>query len=93
MSPDFLHDIYRADRDLVFDLVYSGKHGLFTGTWVRFDDGSQYIKNPPEGIVPYAITDPSPMQMIEDKQAEIEKNLDKYIEEAEKKAYAMRKYI
>lgn len=57
LSPDFMKDTYRGGRELVFDLAYAGYHGL--NSW---DFGS------PRPASPYAVTSPSPMDMIEKKQ-------------------------
>lgn len=85
LSPDYMADIYRGSRELVFDLAYSGFHGL--NSW---EYGS------PRPATPYGVTIPSPMKMILDKQKYIAKYpvtlyINKGIEKANKQTYKVLK--
>lgn len=60
LSPDFMKDTYRGGRELVFDLAYAGYHGL-----------NSWEPESPRPASPYAVTTPSPMDMIEKKYKEI----------------------
>ena len=82
LSPDYMADIYRGSRELVFDLAYSGFHGL--NSW----DQQEY-----RPATPYGVTTPSPMKMIMDKHDEIQKHPTSYInigiKEANKQTYQL----
>jgi len=78
LSPDGMEDIYRTVnwqghrvKDIVFDIVYQGFHGL--DGWTQFD------VRPAE---PYAITSPSPSEIILKKADGIAKSPAPYIHKA-----------
>lgn len=75
LSPDFMKDTYRGGRELVFDLAYSGFHGL--NSW---EFGS------PRPASPYAVTSPSPMDMIEKKQNDMLNHIDQIVSIAVRKS-------
>lgn len=68
LSPEFMDDIYRGSRELIFDLAYAGYHGLDS------------FLQPQRPSAPFGVTSPSPMEMIENKANEIIKKPDKYIQ-------------
>jgi len=82
LSPEWMDDIYRADTELIFNLVYEGFHGLKSyvspfrpaGSWGQ-------------------IMNPSPMDIIEKKRDEIYKNPTSYINKAKIQAKQLSKYI
>ena len=79
LTPNELNDIYRADKNYVFNLVYSGFHGnvsMFPFT---------------VGTVP-PIMNPSPLEILLDKRDCLINNIEDYLdvayEKANKQAYA-----
>lgn len=57
LSSDWMDDIYRADKDYIFNLIYAGYHGnIMMIPWERMEDKKQpYV--PP-------IMKPSPLELI-----------------------------
>lgn len=55
ISPDWMDDIYRADKDYIFNLIYAGYHGNIP-----------MIPWEQEGTVPYIppVMKPSPLELI-----------------------------
>lgn len=77
LSPDYMDDIYRGEPELIFDLVYSGFHGL-----------NAWEPESPRPSTPYHVTQPSTMDLIADKYNEIAKNPGSYVRKAVIKANA-----
>lgn len=80
LTPSNLADIYRADSEYVFDLVYSGQHGN-AGAFPH-----QVFNMPP-------VMSPSPMEILLDKRDSIVTNISNYtgeaIASARKKSYSV----
>lgn len=68
LSPEYMDDVYRADKELIFNLAYSGYHGL--NTWTSSARPAS----------PFYVTQPSPLEMIEDKANQLFKRPDKMIQ-------------
>ena len=79
LTPNELEDVYRADTDYVFNLVYAGYHG---SVWTFPHE----IKNVPP------VTNPSPLDILLDRRLELVNNIDKYskygINRARKQSYS-----
>lgn len=56
LSPDYMRNVYRGSRELVFDLAYAGFHGL-----------NSWEPDSPRPAIPYGVTTPSPMDVINNK--------------------------
>lgn len=88
LSYEWMDDIYRADTELIFNLVYAGYHGLKNVNW-RDEDGNITSIGTPvimHPFTPYHITSPSPMEIIEEKQRKILRNPEHYLRVGMKKA-------
>ena len=73
LSSEFMEDIYNGSPSLIFDIVYKGYHGLDTFSDIR-------------PAQPWAITTPSPAQIILAKRDDIYKKPGEYISQGIKKA-------
>lgn len=81
LSPDYMDDIYRGSTELVFELVMEkGYHGL-----------NAWNQNDYRPSLPYAITTPTPMEIIEKRQRQIasapKQILNKAIKRADAESY------
>lgn len=65
LSPDLMTDYYQGDINEVFDMVYSGFHGVSSG----------FIN--PRSFTATRVMSPSPIQIIQKKQNDLIKNIDK----------------
>lgn len=65
LTPGNMDDIYRADTDYVFNLVYAGYHG---SVWTLPNE----IKNVPP------VMNPGPLEILLNRRDEIVKNIDSY---------------
>lgn len=80
LSPELMDDIYRADKEFVFNLVYAGYHGL--DSWSSAEEPTSWGER----------MQPSPLDLIESKYKEILRDPNKYSDAAEKKARKLRKF-
>lgn len=81
LSPEYMDDVYRGTPELVFDLAYAGFHGL-----------NSWEPDSPRPATPYAVTNPSPLEIIEEKQSSIANNPEPILHKAIIKANAQ-KYL
>lgn len=89
LSAEWMDDIYRASErsdlgtEFVFDLVYEGYHGWDTGWTVPSEPVTNGFGERMQ---------PSPLDLIEKRYNYISRHINKYINNAEAKARALRKY-